>query len=79
LALWAAVYDVTPPPVLAEALALDLNSVVNENPYFQKANKGQAGCQIALMIQSKFHTPDAIQGRRSRRQVFQVGKMGAWI
>jgi hypothetical protein len=23
--------------------------------------------------------PDAIQGRRSRRQVFRVGKMGAWI
>jgi uncharacterized protein len=41
---------------IREALALDLNSVVNENPYFQKANKGQAGCQIDLMIQSKFHT-----------------------
>jgi hypothetical protein len=41
---------------IREALILDLNSLVNENPYFQKANKRQAGCQIDLMIQSKFHT-----------------------
>jgi AAA+ ATPase superfamily predicted ATPase len=37
-----------------EALNLDVNSIVNENPYFQSATKIQPGCQIDFMIQSKF-------------------------
>jgi uncharacterized protein len=43
-------------PVLREALNLDLNSVVNENPFFQKPNKDQRGCQIDFLIQTKFQT-----------------------
>jgi uncharacterized protein len=41
-------------PAIRQTLNLDGNSIVNENPYSQKANKSQAGCQIDFMIQSKF-------------------------
>lgn len=37
-----------------DALDLDVNSIVNENPYFQTATRGQPGCQIDFMIQTRF-------------------------
>jgi uncharacterized protein len=43
-------------PAIRQALNLDLNSIVNENPYFQKPNRSQPGCQFDFVIQSKFHT-----------------------
>lgn len=40
---------------IAELLNIPLNETIFLNPYFQKANKSQRGCQIDLMIQTKFN------------------------
>lgn len=39
---------------IRDALDLDANSIVNENPYFQTPTKSQPGCQIDFMIQTRF-------------------------
>jgi len=39
---------------LHEALDIDVNSIVNENPHFQSPTLTQSGCQIDFMIQTKF-------------------------
>jgi uncharacterized protein len=40
--------------MLHDAVQLDPNSVMNENPYFQTVTAEQPGCQIDFMIQTKF-------------------------
>lgn len=42
--------------LMYQALQLDPNHVVNDNPYFQRKNKVQNGCQIDYLIQTKFNT-----------------------
>lgn len=38
-----------------EALGIPLEEVIISNPYFQKKNRSRQGCQIDLLIQTKFH------------------------
>lgn len=40
---------------LWKKLNIDSNEVVNDNPYFQKGNKSNPGCQIDYMIQTRFN------------------------
>ncbi len=41
---------------LQNLLKIDPTEVVYDNPYFQRANKSQQGCQIDYLIQTKFNT-----------------------
>ena len=39
-----------------ELLAIDPQEIIYANPYFQRATKHYAGCQIDFLIQNKFNT-----------------------
>ncbi|MBS0654401.1 MAG: ATP-binding protein [Verrucomicrobia bacterium] len=43
-------------PLLYRLLGLDLNEIEYDNPYFQTKTKARHGCQIDLLIQTKFNT-----------------------
>jgi len=43
-------------PLLYSLLGLDLNEIEYDNPYFQTKTKAKRGCQIDLLIQTKFNT-----------------------
>lgn len=49
------------------ALDLDVNSIVNENPYFQTPTSSRSGCQIDFMIQAKFSCPYVCEIRFSTK------------
>lgn len=42
--------------VIFDALSLNPDDIVSENPYFQRATKRVPGCQIDYMIQTRFKT-----------------------
>lgn len=52
-----------------EALRLDENSIVNENPWFQPATATREGCQIDLMIQTRFSCLYVCEVRFSTRPI----------
>lgn len=42
--------------LIKQALKLDPNDIVNDNPFFQRKTANQPGCQIDYMIQTRFNT-----------------------
>jgi len=55
--------------LLHEALHIDPNEIVNDNPYFQRRTKTQAGCQIDYMIQTRFNTLYVCEAKFSKNPV----------
>lgn len=43
-------------PLLYSLLGLDVNEIEYDNPYFQTKTKARHGCQIDLLIQTRFNT-----------------------
>ena len=43
-------------PLLYNLLSLDPNEIEYDNPYFQTKTKARKGCQIDLLIQTRFNT-----------------------
>ncbi len=54
---------------IIELLGIPLEEVIISNPYFQKKTKTQLGCQIDLLIQTRFHSLYVCEIKFSRSEL----------
>lgn len=54
---------------IIELLGIPLEEVIISNPFFQKKTKVQSGCQIDLLIQTKFHCLYVCEIKFSRQEL----------
>jgi len=55
--------------LIKQALKIDPNNIVSNNPFFQRKTANQAGCQIDYMIQTKHNTLYICEIRFSKNEV----------
>lgn len=55
--------------MIKAALQINPNDVVADNPFFQKKNTKQAGCQIDYLIQTKYNTLYICEVKYSKKEI----------
>lgn len=55
--------------LIKDSLNIDINDVVSDNPFFQRKNTKQAGCQIDYLIQTKHDTLYICEIKYSKKEI----------
>ncbi len=55
--------------IIHQALGLDINDIISENPFYQRPTKTTEGCQIDFMIETRFCTLYVCEIKFSRNEI----------